>query len=156
MPTKKTEDTPAPHGEKSISQRAAVALLKGSGSFALGATVAAVEVGLGESAGKALTATLGVLGLAAEVLLDPLENPKLSEVGKASLHTSGGISGYKVTKPRLVTFKKSQSDKDFDRMVATLKQDMQPSEADGDTKTAKGVPVKKAAPKATKKPQAEE
>ena len=157
MPKKKTEDNPISHAEKGITQRAAVALLKGTGSFVMGASVAAVEVGVGERAGKGLNAVLGVVGLASEILLDPDEHPIATEAGKASLHSSTGIAGYTTTKPRLEKLKEARKLKEHDRMVSRLKSelvgDMEPD--DDDTTKATHVPVKKAALKTAKKPKTE-
>ena len=148
---KKAEDTAAPksHSDKSITQRAAVALLKGTGSAALGATVAVVEGEGGERAGKGVRAAMGIAGVASEILLDPLEHPIASEAGKVSLNSAAAITGYTTVKKKALTYKEEREQKERDRMVARLKADMEP-EDEGDTPTPRAATVKRAVRKAKK------
>ena len=158
MAKRKEQDapTPTPHLEKGITHRAAIALLKGSGSAALGATVAVVEVEGGERAGKGARMALAVVGVASEIMLDPEEHPIATEAGKASLHSAAAVTAYKGVKQKAEEYKKSREQKERDRMVSQLKADLYDDEIHTNkgegADQRKSVPVPKATKKTTKKP----
>lgn len=145
------ENEPTPYLEKGIAQRALLALIKGSGSAAMGVTVAAVEVELGDKAGKAVRVAMGVAGLASEVLIDPLENPNISQVGRMGLGTAAAITGYK-TKTGFETYKESREQKERDRMISQFKIDMEDVDEKAKVATPSvGVQAQKPAKKTAKK-----
>jgi hypothetical protein len=106
-----------------MMERAGIAVLKSSGSAAMGATVGIVEEAVGEKAGLGTRAAMAAAGLATEIFIDPLENPILSEAGKASLHTASGLTAYKAAKNVTRKSLDAKAERDHSKMVDRLRSD---------------------------------
>ena len=140
------------HFDKSILERGGVAALKASGSAALGVTVAAVEVEMGETAGSAVRAGMAVAGIAGAILIDPEESPGKAEAASKLLDATSTMTAHKMATDKLTSWKTSREAKANDAMVAQLKADMLDSiKADEDV-TKKNGKIEK--PKGAEVPKA--
>ena len=128
--TEKTKPTKrAPRKKKTAEPSKTAAFLKGCGAasakmgsgFAMGAAVGAVKEGYGEEAAGYMKAGLALGGLVAEVILDPVENPIASPIGKSAMYGTAFSYGEKVGEAGL----RKAGDIRHDRAVAALRRDMQ-------------------------------
>ena len=143
-----TKKAPADKSKKrKFMERAGIAVLKGSGSATIGATVGVVEEAVGEKAANGAKAAFAVAGLAAEVFLDPEENPILSEVGKASLHSATAISGYEAAKALTRKGLEAREIANTKKMRDSLMKDMEQEAPTEAAKEKVEVPKKGAKPK---------
>jgi TPP-dependent pyruvate/acetoin dehydrogenase alpha subunit len=156
MAARRKKKTPVKSRKRKLMERAGIAVLKGSGSAAMGASVAVVEETVSERAGAGVRAGLAVAGLATEIFVDPQANPIIAEAGKAGLHTASGVTGYKVTKKATKEWKEREAERKHQAMLERLKEDMAPEEEETPTTKAAvehQIPKAVAKKKTTAKPK---